>query len=113
MRAIIFIMMSAAALVSCTPDNNEVTGSINDCARKLFTPYNPKNMKQCVAVCIACESGVHHLLDILHTQRRALIAERCARRDRALRSGDPVRSPLQMVRYERRVLAGPDGAAVP
>jgi hypothetical protein len=58
MRAIIFIMMSAAALVSCTPDNNEVTGSINDCARKLFTPYNPKNMKQCVAVCIACESGV-------------------------------------------------------
>jgi hypothetical protein len=35
-----------------------VTGSINDCARKLFTPYNPKNMKQCVAVCIACESGV-------------------------------------------------------
>ena len=53
MRAIIFIMMSAAALVSCTPDNNEVTGSINDCARKLFTPYNPKNMKQCVAVCIA------------------------------------------------------------
>ena len=32
--------------------------SIDTCVSKLYTPYNPKNMKQCVAVCIACERGV-------------------------------------------------------
>jgi hypothetical protein len=57
MRAIIAILLCAAALAACTPDNNDVTGSI-DCANKLYTPYNPKDMKQCVAACIACERGV-------------------------------------------------------
>lgn len=57
MRAIIIIVLCATALAGCKPDNNDVTGSI-DCANKLYTPYNPKNMKQCVAVCLACESGV-------------------------------------------------------
>ena len=58
MRAIITIVIAAATLAACTPEsNNDVTGSIS-CANKLYTPYNPKNMKQCVAVCIACESGV-------------------------------------------------------
>ena len=57
MRAIIVIILSAAALCSCTPET-DVTGSVNNCARKLFTPYNPKDAKQCVAACIACESGV-------------------------------------------------------
>ena len=58
MRAIITIMLCAATLAACTPDtSNDVTGSI-DCANRLYTPYNPKNMKQCVAVCIACERGV-------------------------------------------------------
>jgi len=56
MRAIIAIVLSAAALAACKPDN-EVTGSI-DCANKLYTPYNPKDMNQCVAACIACERGV-------------------------------------------------------
>jgi ferritin-like protein len=40
------------------PENNDVTGSVDACARNLYTPYNPKDMKQCVAVCIACERGV-------------------------------------------------------
>ena len=58
MRAMISIVLCAAALAGCTPDNNsDVTGSIG-CANKLYTPYNPKDMKQCVAACIACESGV-------------------------------------------------------
>jgi hypothetical protein len=57
MRAIIAILLCAATLAACTPDNNDVTGSI-DCANKLYTPYNPKDMKQCVAACIACERGV-------------------------------------------------------
>jgi hypothetical protein len=59
MRAIIFIVLSAAALASCKPENNnDVTGSIDSCTRQLYSSYNPKDMKQCVAVCIACERGV-------------------------------------------------------
>ena len=57
MRVILAIVLSAAALVACTPENNnyaDVTGSIDSCARKLYSQYNPKDKKQCVAVCIAC-----------------------------------------------------------
>jgi hypothetical protein len=58
MRAIIVVILSAAALAACSPDNNDVTGSIETCARNLYSTYNPKNMKQCVGVCIACDKGV-------------------------------------------------------
>jgi len=59
MRAIIAIVLCAAALAGCKPDNgNDITGSIDTCVSKLYTPYNPKNLKQCVAACIACERGV-------------------------------------------------------
>jgi hypothetical protein len=59
MRVIIAIVLSVAALAACTPESsNEVTGSVGDCARKLYSQYNPKDKKQCVAVCIACERGV-------------------------------------------------------
>lgn len=64
MRAIIaavlpaIAILSTMALASCSPDGNDVTGSVGTCANKLYTPYNPKDLKQCVAVCIACERGV-------------------------------------------------------
>jgi hypothetical protein len=58
MRAIIAIVLSAAALAACSPDNNDVTGSIDSCTRKLYSTYNPKDMKQCVGACIACDRGV-------------------------------------------------------
>ena len=57
MRAIIAIVLAAAALAACTPEKNDVTGAIDPCAKKLYSPYNPKLMKQCVAVCITCERG--------------------------------------------------------
>jgi len=57
MRAIIAIVLSAAALAACSPEN-DVTGSIESCARKLYSAYNPKDMKQCVGAFIACERGV-------------------------------------------------------
>jgi hypothetical protein len=57
MRAIIVIILSAAALAACTPDN-DVTGSIASCANKLYSPFNPKDMKQCVGACIACDRGI-------------------------------------------------------
>ena len=56
MRAIIAIMLCAAALAACTPDN-DVTGSV-DCARRLYSSYNPKDLKQCVGACIACDRGI-------------------------------------------------------
>jgi hypothetical protein len=59
MRTMIAILLSAAALAACTPESsNDVTGSVGNCARKLYSPFNPKDMKQCVAVCITCERGV-------------------------------------------------------
>jgi hypothetical protein len=60
MRAILAILLSAVVLTACKPDNGpgDVTGSIDDCARKLYTPYNPKDLKQCIAVCISCQRGV-------------------------------------------------------
>ena len=59
MRAIIVILLSAAVLAACQPEsNNDVTGSIGNCTRKLYSAFNPKDMKQCVAACIACERGV-------------------------------------------------------
>ncbi|SDI41899.1 MULTISPECIES: hypothetical protein [Bradyrhizobium] len=59
MRSIVFIVLSAAALASCKPENSsDFTGSIDSCTRQLYSAYNPKDMKQCVAVCIACERGV-------------------------------------------------------
>lgn len=58
MRALIAIALSVAALAACTPENNDVTGSIGACTRKLYSSFNPKDMKQCVAACIACERGV-------------------------------------------------------
>jgi hypothetical protein len=57
MRAIFLIVVSASVVASCTPDS-DVTGSIANCAAKLYSPYNPKDAKQCVAVCIACDHGV-------------------------------------------------------
>lgn len=59
MRTIIAIVLCAAALAACTPEsNNDVTGSIESCTRQLYSAFNPKDMKQCVAACIACERGV-------------------------------------------------------
>jgi hypothetical protein len=59
MRVIIAIVLSTAALASCTPESsNDVTGSVGNCARKLYSAYNPKDIKQCIAVCITCERGV-------------------------------------------------------
>jgi ferredoxin-like protein FixX len=28
------------------------------CAAKLYSPYDPKNLEQCMGVCLACSAGV-------------------------------------------------------
>ena len=60
MRVILAILLSAVVLAGCKPDNNsnDITGSIDTCARKLYSTYNPKDLKQCIAVCISCQRGV-------------------------------------------------------
>ena len=59
MRSLIAIILAAAALAGCTPDNNnDITGAIDNCARKLYSVYNPKDLKQCISVCISCQRGV-------------------------------------------------------
>lgn len=77
MRAFLAIVLSAVALGSCTPEsNNDITGSVDNCARKLYSTYNPKDMKQCVAVCIACQSGVMTTCSTSCTLRGATTAEK-------------------------------------
>ncbi len=60
MRVIKVIMLAAVALAACKPEssNAPVTGSIDKCVHKLYSQYNPKDLKQCVAVCIACQRGI-------------------------------------------------------
>lgn len=57
MRPIIAIVISACVLAACTPDN-DVTGSVGACVSKIYSAYNPKDMKQCVNACLSCERGV-------------------------------------------------------
>lgn len=57
MRAVTVTVLLAFATASCSPDA-DVTGSTGACAAKLYSPYNPKDMKQCVNVCLSCDHGV-------------------------------------------------------
>jgi hypothetical protein len=43
-------------LVSCLPEP-DVTSSASSCAANFYTPFNPKNLNQCVDVCIWCNRG--------------------------------------------------------
>jgi hypothetical protein len=57
MRRFVVLVAAALAMISCSPED-EVTGSIhNKCATDLYSPYNPKALDQCVAVCIKCDRG--------------------------------------------------------
>jgi hypothetical protein len=57
MRRFAVLIVTALAMVSCSPEA-EVVGSIhNKCATDLYASYNPKALDQCVAVCIKCDRG--------------------------------------------------------
>lgn len=51
----VLIIALALALVGCHKD--EVTTSVRSCAAKLYSPYNPSELTQCVDVCNKCERG--------------------------------------------------------
>jgi hypothetical protein len=59
MRTGIGILILLFAAASCSPSSDgDVTGATGPCASKLYSPYNPKDMKQCVDVCLQCNRGV-------------------------------------------------------
>lgn len=45
-----------AVLAACSQDA-DMTGSVASCANKLYSPFNPKNLDECVNVCLSCERG--------------------------------------------------------
>lgn len=45
------------ALQSFSPKRGVSEASLA-CAAKLYSPYDPKNLEQCMAVCLACSAGV-------------------------------------------------------
>jgi hypothetical protein len=44
------------SVAGCNNDTSD-PAKVQQCASKRYADYNPKNMKQCVDVCIACERG--------------------------------------------------------
>jgi hypothetical protein len=59
MKIVIACLIILLAAASCSPSSDgDVTGATGSCAAKLYRPYNPKDMKQCVDVCIRCDRGV-------------------------------------------------------
>jgi len=44
-------------LAGCWNEASDPDAKRLQCARKQYADFNPKNMKQCVDVCIACERG--------------------------------------------------------
>jgi PBP1b-binding outer membrane lipoprotein LpoB len=50
------VLAACVLLVSCSPEP-DTTGSTNACAAKLYSTYNPKDLNQCVDVCINCSRG--------------------------------------------------------
>ncbi len=56
------MVVALAALVTAfyfvLPDQAPLSNETQACAAKLYSPYNPKSLEQCMAVCQACGSGV-------------------------------------------------------
>ena len=46
------------SLIGACSKSDEVPPEIASCAAGLFAKYNPKDLEQCKAVCIACSKGV-------------------------------------------------------
>jgi hypothetical protein len=45
------------SVAGCNNDTSDPAAESLKCARRLYGDYSPKNMKQCVDVCISCERG--------------------------------------------------------
>jgi len=56
MRLAVIIIL-ATVLATCSRED-DVTGSTNACAAKLYSVFDPKKFDQCVNTCIKCDHGV-------------------------------------------------------
>lgn len=58
---VLAMLVVVAALVAAfyffLPEQAPLSKETQICAAKLYNPYNPKNLDQCIAVCQACGSG--------------------------------------------------------
>lgn len=62
-KVIVAAMVAALAILGIgfyfvLPDEPPLSAEMQACAAKLYSPYNPKNLQQCIAVCQACGKGV-------------------------------------------------------
>ena len=57
-RRIGLLLAIGLVVGTCSQQEPESTGSVDDCARNLFPNYNPKIYDQCVAVCKKCQRGI-------------------------------------------------------
>ena len=57
MRTAAVMLLASLALTAASCSDSDVTGSADACAARLYTPFDRKNMNQCVNVCMQCENG--------------------------------------------------------
>lgn len=57
MSAVVCLLIVAFAVVRPLGNTEQPHASLA-CATKLYSPYDPKNLEQCLAVCLACNAGV-------------------------------------------------------
>jgi hypothetical protein len=58
MRAVLVVISIAFLTTGCSPSGTGPTELTNACAARLYSPYDSKNLKQCLDVCIRCNHGV-------------------------------------------------------
>lgn len=51
-------LLAIAFVVVRSADATKQSNATLACAAKLYSPYDPKNLQQCMAVCLTCSAGV-------------------------------------------------------
>jgi hypothetical protein len=51
------VLLASLGLTVASCSDSDVTNSTDACAARLYTPFDRKNMNQCVNVCMQCENG--------------------------------------------------------
>lgn len=57
MAAVTGLLVVAFVVVNSLGDTKQSDATLA-CAARLYSPYDPKNLEQCKAVCLACNAGV-------------------------------------------------------
>jgi hypothetical protein len=57
MRIAAVVLLASLGFTAASCSDSDVTNSVDVCAARLYTPFDRKNMNQCVNVCMQCENG--------------------------------------------------------